>query len=199
MDSEWEFKTNHEDWCPWWCHQMETCSALLALCEGTLSITGGILSQRLVTSFGMFLHMHLNNWWSKQSRRRWFETPSRWLWLHCNAFLLDLIMMLGCITATKIRLIGRLFIQYFWDRSWDSVSIGIFGTTDKYISRMNNRIGTPVLSHECVKHNWENLSAHFRKIPPLPVPGGDEDADWQDVTKSLTQWRYNGRDDVSNH
>ena len=28
--------------------------------------------------------LHLNKELSKQSRRRWFETPSRSLWCHCN-------------------------------------------------------------------------------------------------------------------
>ena len=41
--------------------------------------------QRLVTrSFDIFLHLRLNKRLSKQSRRRWFETPSRLLWRHCN-------------------------------------------------------------------------------------------------------------------
>ena len=28
------------------------------------------------------------NGWVKQSRRRWFETPSGWLWRHCNVEIL---------------------------------------------------------------------------------------------------------------
>ena len=34
-------------------------------------------------SFDVFFDMHLNKWLSKQSRRRWFETPSHSLWRHC--------------------------------------------------------------------------------------------------------------------
>ena len=55
---------------------METFSALLALCEGNSLVTGGFPSQRpVVRSFDFF--PHLNKGLRKQSRRRWFETPSR--------------------------------------------------------------------------------------------------------------------------
>ena len=47
--------------------------------------TGGLPSQRPVTqSFDVFFDLGLNKQLSKQSRRWWFETPSRSLWLHCN-------------------------------------------------------------------------------------------------------------------
>ena len=68
-----------------WRHQMETFSALPALCEGNLLLTGGFPSQRPVTrSFDAFFDLRLNKRLSKQSRRRWFETPSRSLWRHRN-------------------------------------------------------------------------------------------------------------------
>ena len=35
-------------------------------------------------SFGVFFDLRLNKLLSKQSRRRWFGTPSRSLWRHCN-------------------------------------------------------------------------------------------------------------------
>ena len=67
---------------PWWRHQMETFSALLALCAGNSPGT----SQRPVTrSLDVFLDLHLNKRPSKQPIRRWFETPSRSLWRYCNA------------------------------------------------------------------------------------------------------------------
>ena len=69
----------------WWRHQMETFSALLALCAGNSSVTGEFPSQRPVTrGFHVFFDLRLNKRLSKQSRRRWFETPSRSLWRHCN-------------------------------------------------------------------------------------------------------------------
>ena len=65
----------------WWCHQMETFYALLALWEGNPSVTGGFPSQRPVTrSFDVSFDVHLNKRLSKQSRCWWFETP----WRHCN-------------------------------------------------------------------------------------------------------------------
>ena len=46
---------------------------------------GEFPSQRPVTrSFDVFFDLRLNKRLSKQSRRRWFEIPSRSLWHHCN-------------------------------------------------------------------------------------------------------------------
>ena len=79
----------------WWCHQMETFFALLALCAGNSPVTGEFPSQRPVTwSFGVFFDLCLNKRSSKQSRRRWFETPSRSLWRHCNVLVLMVTMSL---------------------------------------------------------------------------------------------------------
>ena len=69
----------------WWRHQMETFSALLALFEGNSSVTSEFPSQRAVTrSFDVFFDLHLIRRLDKQSRRRWFDTPLRPLWRHCN-------------------------------------------------------------------------------------------------------------------
>ena len=71
--------------CGWWRHQMETFSALLAICAGNSSITGEFLTQRPVTqSFDVIFEMRPNKRLSKQSWGWWFETPSRPLWHHCN-------------------------------------------------------------------------------------------------------------------
>ena len=69
----------------WWCHQMETFYTLLALCERNPPVTGGFSSIRPVTrSFDVFFDLCLNKRLSKQSRRCWFETPSRSLSRHFN-------------------------------------------------------------------------------------------------------------------
>ena len=48
----------------WWRHQMETFSALLALCAGKSPVTGEFPSQRPVTqSFDVFFDLCLNNGW----------------------------------------------------------------------------------------------------------------------------------------
>ena len=52
----------------WWRHQMETFSALLAICAGNSPVTGEFPAQRPVTrSFGVFFYLRLNKRLSKQS------------------------------------------------------------------------------------------------------------------------------------
>ena len=47
----------------WWRHQIETFSALLALCVGNSPVTGEFPSQRPVTgSFGVFFCVWINDW-----------------------------------------------------------------------------------------------------------------------------------------
>ena len=70
---------------PWWRHQMETFSVLLALCAGKSLVTCEFPSQRPVTwSFDIFFDLCLVKRLSKHSRRRWIETPSRSLRRHCK-------------------------------------------------------------------------------------------------------------------
>ena len=74
----------------WWRHQMETFSALLAICAGNSPVTGEFPAQRPVTrSFDFFFDLHMNKRLSKQSWGWWFETPSRSLCRHCNEYVLN--------------------------------------------------------------------------------------------------------------
>ena len=67
----------------WWRHEMETFSALLAICAGNSPVTGE--SHRPETrSFDVFFDLRVNKRLSKQPLGWWFETPSRPLWRHCN-------------------------------------------------------------------------------------------------------------------
>ena len=69
----------------WWRHQMETFSALLAICAGNSPVPGEFLAQRPVArSFDVFFDLRLNKGLNKQSKGRCFETPSRSLWRHSN-------------------------------------------------------------------------------------------------------------------
>ena len=69
----------------WWRHQMETFSALLALCAGNSPVPGEFPTQRPVTrGFDVFFDLRLNKRLSKQSWGWWFETPSSPLWRHSN-------------------------------------------------------------------------------------------------------------------
>ena len=70
---------------PWWRHQMETFSALLAICAGNSPVPGEFHTQRPVTrSFDVYFDLRPNKRLSKQLWGWWFETPSWSLWRHCN-------------------------------------------------------------------------------------------------------------------
>ena len=67
----------------WWRHQMETFSALLAIC----AVPGEFPAQRPVTrTFDVSFDLRLNKRLSKRSWGWWFETPTCPLWCHCNVF-----------------------------------------------------------------------------------------------------------------
>ena len=69
----------------WWRHQMETFSALLAICAGNSPASGEFPAQRPVTrSLDVFFDLRLNKRLRKQSRGWWFETLSCPLWGHRN-------------------------------------------------------------------------------------------------------------------
>ena len=71
----------------WWRHQMETFSALLAICAGNSPVPGEFPAQRPVTrSFDVFFDLRLNKRLSKQSWGWWFETLSHPLWRHRNGY-----------------------------------------------------------------------------------------------------------------
>ena len=70
---------------PWWRHQMETFSALLALYAGNSPVPGEFSTQRSVTlSFDVYFDLRPNRRLSKQSWGWWFETASCPLWRHRN-------------------------------------------------------------------------------------------------------------------
>ena len=71
----------------WWRYQKETCPASLALCAGNSLVTGEFPSQRpMARIFDICFDLRLNKRLSKQSKRRWFETPTRSLSRHCNVY-----------------------------------------------------------------------------------------------------------------
>ena len=100
----------------WWRHQMETFSALLAICARNSPVTGEFPAQRPVTrSFDVFFDLHLNERLSKQSCGCWFETPLRAWWRHCNE---------GPIMNSLVP--GRL---YFWNDCY--ISHGLMIKVDR--------------------------------------------------------------------
>ena len=101
-----------EEFDAWWHHQMETFSALLAICAGNSPVPGEFPTQMPVTrSFDVFFDLRLNKWLSKQSWDWWFETLSCPLWRHCNGtwshppFAWDYILR-----ASKLSFHGILFL-----------------------------------------------------------------------------------------
>ena len=71
---------------PWWRHQMETCSALLAICAGNSPVSGEFPTQSPVKrSFDVFFDLRLDERLSKHSWGWWLETPSYPLWRQSNA------------------------------------------------------------------------------------------------------------------
>ena len=69
----------------WWRHQMETFSALLAICAGNSPVPGEFPAQKPVTqSFDVLFDPGLNKQLSKQLWGWWFETLSCSLCRHCN-------------------------------------------------------------------------------------------------------------------
>ena len=69
----------------WWRHQMETFSAVLAICAGNSPVPGEFRTQRPETrSFDVFFDLRLNKRLSKRSWGWWFETLSCPLRRQCN-------------------------------------------------------------------------------------------------------------------
>ena len=69
----------------WWRHQMETFSALLAICAGNSPVPGEFPTQRPVTrSFDVYFDLRLNKRLCKQSWDWWFVTLLCPLWRHSN-------------------------------------------------------------------------------------------------------------------
>ena len=91
----------------WWRHQMETFSALLAICAGNSPVPGEFPTQRPVTrSFDVYFDLRPNKWLSKQSWGWWFETLSCSLWRHRNDEWVACLMM---AMATEV-LFGKAFL-----------------------------------------------------------------------------------------
>ena len=83
----------------WWRHQMETFSALLAICAGNSPVSGEFPAQRPVTrSFDIFFDLRLNKRLSKQSWGCWFEILLCPIWRQCNAMSGIGLLSLGVVT-----------------------------------------------------------------------------------------------------
>ena len=77
--SSWQLESHS-----WWCHQMETFSALLANCAGNSLVPGEFPHKGQWRGALMFFYLRLNKRLNKQSWGWWFKTPWFPLWCHCN-------------------------------------------------------------------------------------------------------------------
>ena len=119
----------------WWRHQMETFSALLALCAGNSPVTGEFSAQKPMTrSFDVFFGLPLNKRLSKQWRGWWFEAPSRSLWRHCN-------MLPSCQPCYHPRDWEAWIINYIYAKLGDELLIQALPST-----RMNLGYGWVITS-----------------------------------------------------
>ena len=97
---------------PWWRHQIETFSALMAICAGNSPVPGEFTAQRPVTqSFDVFFDLHPNKRLSKQWWGWWFETPSCPLRRHRNAYYYDSCLSNKRSDASKHNIIFFMNVQ----------------------------------------------------------------------------------------
>ena len=68
----------------WWRHQMESFSALLAICAGNSPVPVKSPHKGQWRGALIFFYLRLNKRLSKQPWGWWFETPSWSLWRQCN-------------------------------------------------------------------------------------------------------------------
>ena len=100
----------------WWRHQMETFSALLAICAGNSPVPGEFPTQRPVTrSFDIFFDLRPNKRLSKQWWGWWLETPSSPLWRHCSAWL-------GSWQVFFLMLVFKNGWWFSWHFEWSNVT-----------------------------------------------------------------------------
>ena len=129
---------------PWWRHQMEIFSALLAICAGNSPVTGEFHTQRLVTrSFDVFFDLRPNKRLSKHSWGWWFETPSHPLWRHRNFYIhpweVLIGIFLGILRTIKYRntLYAMSLNIYFWSTNWLNASSWRWVIAQQYMHDAN--------------------------------------------------------------
>ena len=153
--------------CAWWRHQMETFSALLAICVGNSPVPGEFPAQRPVTrSFDVFFDLRQIKRLNKQSWGWWFETLSRPVWRHSNGLIVVhclsnlpisfTFISPSTVTPTPfVRLIPHkrpitLICAHVASRWWDvqRIPLTYYRVTQKNIFRVYPKINVPVPLYE---------------------------------------------------
>ena len=100
--------------CAWWRHQIETFSALLAICAGNSPVPGEFPSQWPVTwSFDVYFDLRPNKRLNKQWWGWWFETPSCPLWHLSNGTSTQSLQILLMILSWIYTSHGEAFPHYW--------------------------------------------------------------------------------------
>ena len=184
---------------PWWRHQMETFSALLAICARNSPVPGEFPAQRPVTrSFNVFFDLCLNKRMSKQSWGWWFEMLPCPLWRHCNAVFLCLQSILqklhwlsNCSPESRSH---KLVINYFFSfqamASWRSFcrwvwrlpfpSLWVVSSFSSYASSVSSVVAANV----CANRTQTRV---IPLPPPLPPPSPSTTAPHPYTTKVTSQ------------
>ena len=164
---------------------METFCALLAICAGNSPVPGEFPAQRPVTrSFDVFFDLRLNKRLSKQPWGWWFETLSRPLWRHCNAFKIiqrqtlkaraELKGPIECkgqklMSPYDMKTLVRVFSIRTIDRKWKQISFSvirkIFGYIKPYkpylCAFMQYILGDLFCFSKIIHTSWNDLPTIF--------------------------------------
>ena len=117
----------HKSIITWWRHQMETFSALLAICAGNSPVPGEFPTQRPVTrSFDVYFDLRPNKRLCKQLWDWWFQTQSWSLWRHCNEVII-------CSVQCGMKLLIHVHFNHctveVWEWTSNFLSYVIMGVT----------------------------------------------------------------------
>ena len=138
----------------WWRHQMETFSALLAVCARNSPVPGEFPAQRPVAlSFDVFFDLSLNKRLSKHLWGWWFETLSRPFWRHCNEQATSHYIcqtwptspMHACVTGPQWY---KWSICAFAQPTRDDVTLSLIGR----VHTQNHPCKWSILTRECWHH-----------------------------------------------
>ena len=150
----------------WWRLQMETFSALLALCAGNSPVTCEFPSQRLVTRiFDVFFDLRLNKRLSKQSRHRWSKTPSHSLWRHWNVFIYFLIkFQQNILQSISLGTLTQYFMLWLEAEEWIQIFCCLYMNIFKDIRKY---------THNGLKRNSDWYPLWLKTTRRLNLPNGE--------------------------
>ena len=150
--------------------------ASLALCEGYQPATGGFLLPKAAsdTDFDYFFDLCRIKRLSKQRRRRWFETPSRSLWRHCNALISASQIHLNSSPQMKWLENAWIISAHLADlKNWfwiiKHVSMSTTWKCRSYISILYNFLWAQIF-FSCYSLRWVRVLSANTQTPPPPPP-----------------------------